>query len=86
VNTQYIGLHLCIIDYYLCNDLNWYNYVLIWVVTQIFIASWQLLNIYLVPPVNEAGKTIRLPIEDGFVSPLLTTSYNPLRISQCINF
>jgi len=41
---------------------------------------------YLVPPVNEAGKTISLPIKEGSVSPLLIASYNPLRISQRINF
>jgi len=26
---------------------------------------------YLIPPVNEAGKTICLPMEEGSVSPLL---------------
>ena len=35
MNTQYIDLYLCVVDYYLCNDLNWYNYVLIWVVTSV---------------------------------------------------
>jgi len=36
VNTRYIELHLSVVDYYLCNELNWYNYVLIWVVTPIY--------------------------------------------------
>jgi len=35
VNTQYIDLHLCVVDYYLCNYLNWYNHILIWVVTNV---------------------------------------------------
>jgi len=30
---EYIDLHLCVVDYYLCNELNWYSYVLIWVIT-----------------------------------------------------
>jgi len=55
-------------------------------ILQMTITSWQLLNIYLIPHVNEASKTTRLPIEEGSVSPLLTTSCNPFKISYRISF
>ena len=53
---------------------------------QIAIAFWLLLNIYLVPPVKETGNTMRFPMEDGSISPILTAFCNPLRMSQRINF
>jgi len=50
------------------------------------IASWQLLNIYLIPPVKDAGKTIRFPIAKEFISPRLIASCTPYKISQQIVF
>ena len=41
---------------------------------------------YHIPPVNDAGKTIRFPIKEEFVSPRFIASCTPWRISQRIFF
>jgi len=41
---------------------------------------------YLIPPVNDAGKTIHFPIAEEFVSPQFIASFTPWKISQHIVF
>ena len=53
---------------------------------QTAIASWQLLNMYLIPPVKVEGRIMHIPNVAGSVSPQIITSSKPLKISDLITF